>query len=82
MFICQRMLDVDPMWSCPKSGILERMMLGLGTHLPGLGLGLKVFRSHKSVQLCFQNSIKIRGSMKRKSRIMLASEYVLGFKYT
>ena len=34
-------------------------ILGLGTHIPGLGLSLNVFRSNKSVQLCFQNSIKI-----------------------
>ena len=53
---------------------------GTGYSYTRPGLGLNVFCSNKSVQLCFQDSIKIRGSMIRKSRIMLASEYLLDFK--
>ena len=72
------------MWTFPQSGILELIFWVLSCHRSRSRpiLRLNVFCSNKSVQLCVQNSIKIRGSMIQKSSIILASEYILGFKFT
>ena len=77
-FASKQCLFVNACWmrTCPQSGTNI-----LGT--PTISLGcLNVFRSNKPILLCFQNPIKIRGSMIEKSRITLASEYILGFKFT